>query len=47
LTYVRIDKDGNPSRVRQYNPLNDYERKMFEEGVRRKEERLKKKLLLI
>jgi|ECHhosMinimDraft_1075155.scaffolds.fasta_scaffold05259_2 acyl-CoA hydrolase len=47
FTYVRIDKDGNPSRVRQYNPLNDYERKMFEEGVRRKEERLKKKLLLI
>lgn len=35
-TYVAIDDKGRPQPVPQYQPINDYERKLFNEGARRK-----------
>jgi acyl-CoA hydrolase len=35
-TYVAIDDKGRPQPVPQYQPANDYERRLFEEGARRK-----------
>ena len=35
-TYVAIDDKGRPQSVPQYQPANDYERRLFEEGARRK-----------
>ncbi|WP_156769828.1 acyl-CoA thioesterase [Caldivirga maquilingensis] len=35
-TYIAIDDKGKPQPVPQYQPANDYERKLFEEGARRK-----------